>query len=142
MRRHLDCRAGARDYTYSRPSRRAAALPGVVLAALRDSAPPTVACVVDTSGNIQEVRHASEITFTGGGGTDLRPAGRAVAATRPPPDLVVILTDGYTPWDATPPTSNPRARYLAVLVAGPVSGVPVWLDSVVVDPATTAGRGH
>ena len=46
--------AGLRDYTYARPSRRAAAVPHVVLPALRQPRPPRVAEVVDTSGSISD----------------------------------------------------------------------------------------
>ncbi|PRY18060.1 DUF2201 family putative metallopeptidase [Kineococcus rhizosphaerae] len=46
--------AGLRDYTYRRPSRRAAAVPGVVLPALRQPRPPRVVEVVDTSGSISD----------------------------------------------------------------------------------------
>ncbi|MCI2237016.1 VWA-like domain-containing protein [Paenibacillus sp. TRM 82003] len=44
--------AGVRDYTYARPSRRAAAAPGVVLPAMRQPRPPRVAVVVDTSASV------------------------------------------------------------------------------------------
>ncbi|WP_432509461.1 vWA domain-containing protein [Kineococcus auxinigenes] len=44
--------AGARDYSYARPSRRASATPGVVLPAMRQPRPPRVAVVVDTSASV------------------------------------------------------------------------------------------
>lgn len=166
--------AGLRDHTYARPSRRAAAVPGVVLPALRQPRPPVVRVVVDTSGSmspamlgqclaevgaivarvsrggsaveviacdasaadVQAVRAASRVTLTGGGGTDLRVGLAAAAARRPRPDLVVVLTDGETPWPAGPPPEAPRARYVAVLVAGAdaARGVPAWMHTVLVRP--------
>jgi hypothetical protein len=39
-----------------------------------------------------------DVVLTGGGGTDLRPAVAAVARARPRADLVVVLTDGDTPF--------------------------------------------
>ncbi|MBB2899586.1 putative metal-dependent peptidase [Kineococcus radiotolerans] len=46
--------AGVRDYSYARPSRRAASFPGVVMPAMRQPRPPRVAAVVDTSGSISD----------------------------------------------------------------------------------------
>ncbi len=129
------------DYTYGRPARRSAALPGVVLPSLRRR-PPRVVVIVDTSGSVsdselgsaiveitaivravggrrdlvsmlscdaavhvtQPLCSAEGITMIGGGGTDLRAGfGRAQRAN-PVPDVVVVLTDGQTPWpEAKPP---------------------------------------
>jgi predicted metal-dependent peptidase len=174
VRRKVATVAGVRDYTYARPSRRAAVSPGIVLPAMRRPRPPEVTVVVDTSGSmtpallaqclaevqgivrraarggrgvrlvacdtgtgavqrLRSVESVAELDLTGGGGTDLRPAIRQVAGDRPLPDLVVVLTDGDTPWDAAPPPENPSATYLAVLVAGGRWSVPPWLRTVVVD---------
>ncbi|MFC4126820.1 vWA domain-containing protein [Nocardia rhizosphaerae] len=124
------------DYTYRRPARRGAALPGVVLPSLR-STPPRVCVVIDTSASVSDLElgsallevaaisravgrdkvsvlscdaaahiahpicRAESIPLIGGGGTDLR-AGFA-RAVRTGPDVVVVLTDGYTPWPDRPP---------------------------------------
>lgn len=45
--------AGAEDYSYTRPSRRATALPGLVLPGMRRE-PPRVAVLVDTSGSVTD----------------------------------------------------------------------------------------
>lgn len=47
---------------------------------------------------VQTVRRAEEVELTGGGGTDLREGIAAAVALRPRPDLIVVLTDGQTPW--------------------------------------------
>jgi predicted metal-dependent peptidase len=49
---------------------------------------------------------AEGIPLIGGGGTDLREGFAAVLATRPRPDVVVVLTDGQTPW----PSGEPPCR--------------------------------
>ncbi|MFF7749216.1 VWA-like domain-containing protein [Streptomyces sp. NPDC007971] len=46
---------------------------------------------------------AEGIELTGGGGTDLRTGFARALRTRPGPDVVVVLTDGQTPWPATRP---------------------------------------
>jgi predicted metal-dependent peptidase len=126
------------DYTYGRPARRAAALPQVVLPALRRN-PPRVCVVIDTSGSVSDEElgtallevaaigravggrrelvgvvscdaaagvarplcRAEGIPLIGGGGTDLR-AGFA-SALRTRPDVIVALTDGWTPWPSAAP---------------------------------------
>jgi len=46
---------------------------------------------------------AEGITLIGGGGTDLRTGFARALRTRPAPDVVVVLTDGQTPWPDTRP---------------------------------------
>ncbi|WDZ89109.1 VWA-like domain-containing protein [Nocardiopsis sp. HUAS JQ3] len=69
---------------------------------------------------VQTVRRAAEIRLVGGGGTDLREGIAAAVATRPRPDLLLVLTDGHTPWPDRPP-----AVPVAVgLVGGPAAPPP------------------
>jgi predicted metal-dependent peptidase len=132
--------AGGDDYTYGRPARRSAGLPGVVLPSLRRR-PPQVCVIIDTSGSVSDaelggallevaaigravggrrdlvrvlscdaaagVAHplcqAEGIPLIGGGGTDLRAGFERALRTTPRPDVVVVLTDGQTPWPAVRP---------------------------------------
>ncbi|MEV0535732.1 VWA-like domain-containing protein [Kitasatospora sp. NPDC050463] len=144
------------DYTYGRPSRRSAGLPGVVLPSLRRR-PPRVAVVIDTSGSVSDaelgsallevtaisravggrrdlvtvlpcdaaarVAHplcrAEGIPLLGGGGTDLRTGFARALRARPRPDVIVVLTDGQTPW----PDSRPPCRTVVGLFPRePVTG--------------------
>ncbi|MFD4638142.1 VWA-like domain-containing protein [Lentzea sp. NPDC058436] len=128
------------DYTYGRPSRRSASVPGVVMPSLRRR-PPRVVVIVDTSGSVSDAELGSaivEITaivravggrrdlvsvlscdaaahvtgplckaegipLVGGGGTDLREGFDKALRSSPRPDVVVVLTDGQTPWPETAP---------------------------------------
>ncbi|GGY57618.1 vWA domain-containing protein [Streptomyces omiyaensis] len=129
------------DYTYRRPARRAASLPGVVLPGLRRT-PPRVGVVIDTSGSVSDTELGSallevaaitralggrrdlvtviacdaaahtasrlcadaEIPLVGGGGTDLRAGFSRALRLSPRPDVLVVLTDGQTPWPAAAPS--------------------------------------
>ncbi|WP_308295930.1 VWA-like domain-containing protein [Streptomyces sp. ISL-96] len=128
------------DYTYGRPSRRSAGVPGVVLPSLRRR-PPRVSVVVDTSGSVSDTElgsallevaaisravggrrdlvtvlpcdaaarivhplcRAEGIPLVGGGGTDLRTGFARALRAQPRPDVIVVLTDGQTPWPGTRP---------------------------------------
>jgi predicted metal-dependent peptidase len=63
---------------------------------------------------VQQVRMARDVKLAGGGGTDLRPGLAAATAARPRPDVVVVLTDGYTPW----PSSAPPGSAVVVALLG------------------------
>lgn len=64
-----------------------------------------LSCDVAT-GPAQQVRRARDVRLTGGGGTDMRVGITAAAQLRPRPDLVVVLTDGHTPWPQSPPPGS------------------------------------
>ncbi|MFJ3640520.1 VWA-like domain-containing protein [Streptomyces sp. NPDC090108] len=57
------------------------------------------------------------IPLVGGGGTDLRAGFDRALRARPRPDVVVVLTDGQTPW----PASRPPCRTVVGLFSRPVS---------------------
>jgi predicted metal-dependent peptidase len=147
--------AGAgEDYSYGRPPRRSASLPGVILPSLRRR-PPRVSVVIDTSGSVSDAElgsallevaaigsavggrrdlvtvlpcdaaarivhplcRAEGIPLLGGGGTDMRTGFAQALRTTPRPDVVVILTDGQTPWPSVQPACRtvvglfPRATH-------------------------------
>ena len=52
---------------------------------------------------VRKLRSARDATLVGAGGTDLRIGLRAVEAERPRPDVVIVFTDGGTPWPISPP---------------------------------------
>ncbi|MFB7339968.1 VWA-like domain-containing protein [Streptomyces hydrogenans] len=140
------------DYSHRRPSRRAAALPGVVLPSLRRT-PPHIAVVIDTSGSVSDTElgsallevaaltravggrrdlvsviacdaaaHSAQrlcagaaVPLLGGGGTDLRAGFARALRLAPRPDVLVVFTDGQTPW----PESAPPCRTIVGLFPRP-----------------------
>lgn len=140
IRRGVAAVAGAVDYSYRRPSRRAFVLPDVVMPTMLRPV-PEVAVVVDTSGSMGEallgqalaqveallrtlglaqrrlpvlpcdasvhavrrVTSARQVELLGGGGTNMGEGIAAARRLRPAPSVVVVLTDGFTPWPAAAP---------------------------------------
>ncbi|GHF67831.1 hypothetical protein GCM10018790_52260 [Kitasatospora xanthocidica] len=139
MRSAVSGPGAGEDYSYGRPARRSAGVPGVLLPSLRRR-PPRVAVVIDTSGSVSDDELGSAllevaaisravggrdqvtvvpcdaaaqavhtlcrtagIPLLGGGGTDLRAGFGAALRSTPRPDVVVVLTDGQTPWPSSPP---------------------------------------
>ncbi|PZT77494.1 MULTISPECIES: vWA domain-containing protein [unclassified Streptomyces] len=155
--------SGAVDYTYRRPSRRGAALRGIVLPTLRRPL-PRVAVVVDTSGSmgdgelgaalgevtgvlrevgirdnrvsvlacdadvhaVSRVTATEQVTLGGGGGTDMRVGIAAALAAPERPGIVVVLTDGHTPW----PDEAPSCRLVAALIGADAPQPPPWIETV------------
>lgn len=79
----------------------------------------------------KKVFRVKQIEMTGGGGTDMRLGVNAALKLRPRPDLLVIVTDGYTPWPAYQPQG---LKVVACLVGKnpPVKDVPSWIKSLIV----------
>ncbi|MEU9101639.1 VWA-like domain-containing protein [Streptomyces sp. NPDC048361] len=55
------------------------------------------------AGLVHSLCRGQGIPLMGGGGTDLRAGFTKALAARPRPDVVVVLTDGQTPWPSTRP---------------------------------------
>ncbi len=83
---------------------------------------------------VQRVRSVRDIRLVGGGGTDMRVGIAAAEAERPCPDVVVVFTDGDTPW----PDAPSRARLVCAVISDrlPV-GTPSWAATVHVPPSSS-----
>lgn len=60
-----------------------------------------LSCDAEVAGK-QRIRSSAQVTLAGGGGTDMRVGIAAAAALRPKPDVIIVLTDGDTPWPESP----------------------------------------
>jgi predicted metal-dependent peptidase len=80
----------------------------------------------------QRVTSARQVDLVGGGGTDMGAGIAAASELRPRPQVVVVLTDGETPWPAAPP----RGLRVVVGLLGPrPPAPPAWARSVRIDEA-------
>jgi predicted metal-dependent peptidase len=82
----------------------------------------------------RRVARAEELDFAGGGGTDMRVGIEAALAQPQRPDVVVVLTDGFTPWPAEPTGT----RVIAGLIGPEPPAPPPWIESLPITPS----RGH
>ena len=97
--------------------------------------------IIATAGEIQaiacdaqaypsgSVRTAKKISLQGGGGTDMTVGINEAMKTHPKPDVIVVLTDGYTPWPVTKP-GKPVVVGLVGKTFGYVPAVPSWAKVV------------
>jgi predicted metal-dependent peptidase len=91
---------------------------------------------VDTTVHaVRRVSRASQVTLAGGGGTDMGAGIDAAAALKPRPSIIVVLTDGYTPWPMRPPRGVRVVVGLLNLPGMPVPDAPDWAHTVVITDA-------
>lgn len=67
----------------------------------------------------KQVQHLKQVTWDGGGGTDMTIVLEA-ADKKYRPDVIVLVTDGYTPWPSQ------RTRYRLVVACTTDAHVPEW----------------
>jgi len=60
----------------------------------------------------KSIQSVSQVKFEGGGGTDMRVGIDRAVSDKPRPDILVVITDGETPW----PDSAPPVKLIACIV--------------------------
>lgn len=83
-------------------------------------------------GEIQKLRSLSgiaEIKLKGGGGTDLRVGIAAAEALKPQPKIVIVLTDGFSPW---PEAIDGRIEKLIICCSATesIANVPAYATAI------------
>ena len=87
--------------------------------------------IVRTPGQVRDVE------LRGGGGTDMTVGIEECALMRPRPEVVVVMTDGYTPWPARAPAGLESATVIALLTTGDAAAsVPRWIRTIAVKGAS------
>ncbi|MFI0965761.1 VWA-like domain-containing protein [Streptomyces sp. NPDC021080] len=92
---------------------------------IRGNRVTVLACDADVHA-VSRVTATEQITLGGGGGTDMRVGIEAALATADRPNIVVVLTDGLTPW----PDENPPCRVIAALIGSTAPQPPNWVETV------------
>lgn len=81
----------------------------------------------DTDVAVDRVFNTRQINLTGGGGTDMRVGMAAAAESKPA--VIVVITDGFTPWPDAPPPGVPVT--IAALTNGwGLDRVPPWMQTI------------
>lgn len=75
---------------------------------------------------VKKVRRKEDIQLAGGGGTDMGIGLKAASKLKPKPDIVIVLTDGITPW----PEKKPPFETIVALVAKSAYPTPGWAKVV------------
>ncbi|MFI8966542.1 VWA-like domain-containing protein [Streptomyces sp. NPDC053493] len=88
-----------------------------------------LACDADVHA-VARVTAVDQVELAGGGGTDMTVGIRAALAAPEPPRIVVVLTDGYTPWPAEPVS----CRLVAALIGDGAPEPPAWVETVRITP--------
>jgi hypothetical protein len=75
---------------------------------------------------------ARKVQLLGGGGTDMGVGLAKATELRPRPDLIVVLTDGFTPW----PNEAPKGIRVIVGLMDPSGSVPPWAKAIPIGSLT------
>jgi len=81
--------------------------------------------------SVKRVSRAAQIELLGGGGTDMGEGITQALALRPRPSIVVVLTDGFTPWL----TEAPRKAKVIVGVIEGGRGTAPWMHRIPPPPS-------
>ena len=102
---------------------------GILKACTSQSA--TVLSVDADVHECERVFSSRSVKATGGGGTDMRIGITAALNLRPKPKIIIVLTDGYTPW----PEERLGNYYLVVGLIGKRTAskhrIPSWVSEIV-----------
>lgn len=81
---------------------------------------------------VRKVFRSDHVQLIGGGGTDMERGIMATADLKPAPDVVVVITDGYTPWPMQKPKSI--GKVVAVITSrGRAEGIPDWIKTLKIE---------
>ncbi|MET9378616.1 VWA-like domain-containing protein [Streptomyces sp. NPDC002992] len=88
-----------------------------------------LACDADVHA-VARVTAVDQVELAGGGGTDMTVGIRTALAAPQPPNIVVVLTDGHTPWPPEPVS----CRLVVALIGQDAPQPPAWAETVRITP--------
>ena len=86
-------------------------------------------------GEIQKLRSREAITslrLQGGGGTDMGVGITAAGQLRPTPKIIIVLTDGFTPWPDTLP-KGVESMIVCLTVGESLATTPSWAKKILIE---------
>ena len=86
-------------------------------------------------GEIQKLRSRGAITslkLLGGGGTDMGVGIAAAGKLRPTPKIVIVLTDGFTPWPASLPKGI-ETLIVCLTAEQSLATTPSWAKTILIE---------
>lgn len=104
-----------------------------VLRSLGSSGRSIKVITCDAEAHTARVNSASKIQLQGGGGTDMRVGIDEAMSNRNRPDVVIVLTDGYTPWPNEP--LKGATLIVGLTQEGATNDVPDWARRVLINPS-------
>ena len=112
---------------------------GQTRAVLRQSSVSTVrvTCCDAAATTPRRVQSIRDVQIVGGGGTDLRVGIDAALAARPAADVLVLFTDGGTPY---PARRLPVPMVVALIGDHAIDNTPSWAKTIRVDPPAANER--
>lgn len=85
---------------------------------------------------LRSIAKIKDLELVGGGGTDMRAGIDAAIAIKPAPNIIVVITDGATPWHDEKPKKCDN--YIALLTKPQASGsTPFWMRTVYIETVYT-----
>ncbi|GAA3288517.1 hypothetical protein Dvina_43190 [Dactylosporangium vinaceum] len=97
---------------------------------IRGNRVTVLACDADVQA-VTRVTRADQVQLSGGGGTDMRVGIERARGGPHPPNIIVVLTDGITPW----PDEPTGCRIIAGLIGADPPATPSWIEAVHITPA-------
>ena len=82
---------------------------------------------------VESLNDVRTLRLVGGGGTDMRKAFTQAQTMRPRPSILVVATDGYTPWPDDNPLVGTTTIVLLVGTGAQEDSVPSWARVIRVD---------
>ena len=82
-------------------------------------------------GSAQRVFRPEQVQLVGGGGTDMAAMIQGAMELPRPPDVILVATDGYTPWPKHPLKAKVVACFTTKNAA---HRAPHWIEKVILQP--------